>query len=110
MRTFLLLLLLLVSPFASATCAISASPFFIKTCSNDTIDEPDETTSIVVGGVSATGTINDDDATPTITGVTSDAQTEGTSLVHTVTLSNASSVATTYSFALSGVTATARSR
>jgi hypothetical protein len=39
MRILLLLLLLVVSPFAAATCSIGGSPFFIKTCSNDTIDE-----------------------------------------------------------------------
>ena len=78
----------------------------------DTTDEPAETTAIVVGGVSATGTINDDDAPPTITsvepgapGAGDDAVVEGTSLVYTVSLSNPSSVATTYPFSLGGGTA-----
>ena len=39
-----------------------------------------ETYNVTVGGVTGVGTINDDDAAPTISSVTSDAQTEGTSL------------------------------
>ncbi|MFM2275963.1 MAG: hypothetical protein RL211_1835, partial [Pseudomonadota bacterium] len=41
-------------------------------------------------------------AAPVVASVTSDAQTEGTALVHTVTLSGASAAAATYSFSLSG--------
>ncbi|WP_345533642.1 Calx-beta domain-containing protein [Viridibacterium curvum] len=73
---------------------------------NDTTDEPDETVPITVGGVTGTGTILDDDAAPTIASVTSNSATEASSIVHTVTLSNASSVATTYALSLGGGTAT----
>ncbi|MBH9554367.1 beta strand repeat-containing protein [Inhella gelatinilytica] len=55
---------------------------------------------------SATGTITNDDAVPTVSSVTSDTQSEGTSLVHTVTLSNASSSSTSFAFTLGGGTAT----
>ena len=74
----------------------------------DTIDEGvSENYTISVGGVSAVGTITDDDAAPTIATVTADSQIEGTALVHSVTLSNASSVATTFAFTLGGGSATA---
>jgi hypothetical protein len=72
----------------------------------DTIDEPNEAYTLTVGGVGAAGTITDDDAAPTISSVTAATQTEGTSLVHTVTLSNASSVATTHAYSLGGGSAT----
>ena len=72
---------------------------------NDTIDESDEVIDLTVGGVAATGTIEDNDAAPTISSVTSESETEGTDLVHTVTLSNESAVATTFSFVLAGDTA-----
>jgi hypothetical protein len=72
----------------------------------DTIDEDAaENYTLSVGGVAAVGTITDDDAAPTIASVTADAQTEGTSLAHTVTLSNASSTATSFAFSLGGGTA-----
>ena len=35
----------------------------------DTIDEPNETYNVTVGGVTGVGTINDDDAAPTISSV-----------------------------------------
>ena len=73
----------------------------------DTIDEVNETYNLTVGGVTAVGTITDNDAAPTISSVTADMETEGTSLVHTLTLSNASSVATTFAYTLVGGTATA---
>ena len=72
---------------------------------NDTIDESDETIDITVGGVAATGTIEDNDSAPTISSVTSESETEGTYFVHTVTLSNESAVATTFSLNLAGTTA-----
>ena len=73
----------------------------------DTIDEgASETYSVSVGGVSNTGTITDDDNAPTISSVSDASATEATSIVHTVTLSNASSVATTYSLSLVDGTAT----
>jgi VCBS repeat-containing protein len=72
---------------------------------NDTIDESDEVIDITVGGVAATGTIEDNDSAPTISSVSTESETEGTDLVHTVTLSNESAVATTFSFVLAGDTA-----
>ena len=68
-----------------------------------------ETLPLSIGGVTATGAIIDNEGAPVVSSVTSDAQTEGTSLVHTVTLSGASASATTYAFSLSGVDATAGS-
>ena len=47
---------------------------------------------LTVGGVAATGTIEDNDSAPTISSVTSESETEGTDLVHTVTLSNESAI------------------
>ena len=72
----------------------------------DTIDEANETYTLAVGSASGTGTINDDDAAPTISSVSAAAQIEGTTLVHTVTLSNASSSVTTFAYTLGGGTAT----
>ena len=72
---------------------------------NDFIDESDESVDLTVGGVAATGTIEDNDAAPTISSVTSESETEGSDLVHTVTLTNESAVPTTFSFVLAGNTA-----
>ncbi|WP_395688382.1 Calx-beta domain-containing protein, partial [Caenimonas koreensis] len=72
----------------------------------DNVYEPDETVNLTVGGASAVGTILNDDSAPAVSQVTSDTQTEGTDLVHTVTLTNASSTAQTYSYTLGGGTAT----
>ena len=73
---------------------------------SDTIDEANETYTLNVGAASGTGTITDDDAAPTISSVTADTQTEGTDLVHTVTLSNASSSSTSFAYTLGGGSAT----
>ena len=64
----------------------------------DSVFEADETLTLQVGGASGTGTILNDDGAPTIQSVTSDSEYEGTSLIHTVTLTNASSTPTTFSF------------
>ena len=64
----------------------------------DSVFEADETLTLQVGGASGTGTILNDDNAPTIQSVTSDSEYEGTSLIHTVTLTNASSTPTTFSF------------
>ena len=61
-----------------------------------------------MGGVNAVGTINDP-AAPTVSTVSSVSATEGANLVHTVTLSGATSNPTTYAFSLAGNTATAGS-
>ncbi|WP_293776083.1 Calx-beta domain-containing protein [uncultured Oxalicibacterium sp.] len=68
----------------------------------DSIDEPDETVPLHIGGVTGTGTIIDDDNAPTIQSVTNDSKVEGNALVHTVTLSNASSVDSNFAFTLGG--------
>ena len=57
----------------------------------------------VVGGAAINGVAA---GVPTIASVTADTRLEGTSLVHTVTLSNASSSATTFAYSLGGGTAT----
>lgn len=74
---------------------------------SDTIDELDETTQLVVGGVTGIGTITDDDAAPTIASVSDASGTEGSTLVHTVTLSNASYTTTSHSISFTSITATA---
>ena len=56
--------------------------------------------------MSATGTINDP-ANPTVASVTPSTVTEGTNLVHTVTLSAATTQPATYAFSLANGTATA---
>ncbi len=80
----------------------------------DSLVEGDETVRLSVGGVSATGTIVDDDVAPppTITGIepgapgaAGDAVPEGTPAVFTVSLSGASSLPQTYPFNLGGGTA-----
>ena len=56
--------------------------------------------------VANTGTSATTNPVPTIASVSSETEAEGSSLVHTVTLSNPSAVATTYAFSLSDNTAT----
>ncbi|HVZ43521.1 MAG TPA: DUF4347 domain-containing protein, partial [Ramlibacter sp.] len=73
---------------------------------SDTIDEPNETYTLTVGSAAGTGTINDDDAAPTIGSVSSNSATEASDIVHTVTLSNASYQDTTFSASLTDGTAT----
>jgi VCBS repeat-containing protein len=81
---------------------------------NDTIDELAELffvnlaspTNATISDAQAISTIVDNDNAPTISTVSAATQTEGTALVHTVTLSNASSVATTFAYSLGGGTAT----
>ncbi len=75
----------------------------------DTIDEADETYTISVGGTTGTGTIEDNDSTPTIASVTNATETEGTDLVHTVTLSNGSASVTNFPFSITDVTTTSGS-
>ncbi|WP_020182457.1 retention module-containing protein [Methylotenera sp. 1P/1] len=80
---------------------------------NDTIDEPNETffvnlsgaTNATIADSQGAGTIIDNDAVPTIQSVSAASATEGGSLLHTITLSNGSSVATTYAYSLGGGTA-----
>ncbi|MBY8139574.1 hypothetical protein KW500_22600, partial [Vibrio fluvialis] len=70
-----------------------------------------ETFTLNVGGVSGTATIVDNDAAPTITGVSAavdadgNAVDEGDTATFTVSLSNESTSAQTYSFSLSNGTA-----
>ncbi|WP_302847032.1 Calx-beta domain-containing protein, partial [Vibrio rotiferianus] len=73
----------------------------------DTIDEPDETFDLQVGGVTGTATIQDDDDAPVITEVALVGETvpEGQPAEFKVTLSNASSSAQTYTIALFNGTA-----
>jgi phage baseplate assembly protein gpV len=73
----------------------------------DTIDEPDETFDLQVGGVTGTATIQDDDDAPVITDVVLVGETvpEGQPAEFKVTLSNASSSAQTYTIGLVNGTA-----
>ena len=73
----------------------------------DTIDEPDETFDLQVGGVTGTATIQDDDDAPVITDVALVGETvpEGQPAEFKVTLSNASSSDQTYTIGLVNGTA-----
>ena len=75
----------------------------------DTLVEAQETVPLAVGGISATGTIIDDDAPPTISTITAGAGgasvTEGQTLTYTVTLSDASSSPSVFGYQLGGGTA-----
>ncbi|PJN85732.1 RTX toxin, partial [Bacillus velezensis] len=83
---------------------------------NDTADEADETVKLTIGGKDATGTIVDNDGTPTIEHIGKPdpsaanpndvSATEGDALSFTVKLSNASSSATSFDFVLKDGTAT----
>ncbi len=65
----------------------------------DAIEESDETYTISIGGVSATGTIvNDDDIV--IADITDATELEGTDLVHTVVLSGEAAFAKEYPFSI----------
>ncbi len=101
------------SQAAPSPCRLAWPAFTVSVPTTaDTIDEANETYTLTVGAASGTGTITDDDAPPTITGIEpggpgagDDAVVEGSNLVYNVTLSNASSVATTFAFSLGGGTA-----
>jgi len=71
----------------------------------DTIDEIDEDFTIATGSASATGTILDDDATPSITAIADASAEEGENVVFNFTISNPSSVAVDYIFTLTNGTA-----
>ncbi len=65
---------------------------------DDSLKEDTEAYTLNVGGKDATGTILDNESEIEVSSVTSDEQTEGTSLVHTVTMSGEADSAKTYSF------------
>ncbi len=81
---------------ASFTVSVPTTP--------DSIHEATETVPLRVGGVSATGSIIDDDAPPSVIAVTPNAPSvnEGVELVFTVSLSGASELPLTLPFALGG--------
>ncbi len=82
------------------TVPAGVTTFTVTTATtDDLLDEDDEFYDLTIGGVSATGTIQDND-TVTVSTVTSDSQLEGTDLVHTVTMSGASATDETYTFTL----------
>jgi hypothetical protein len=72
----------------------------------DTIDENNEDFSIASGTASATGTINDNDAAPTV-GPSPASATEGSPAVFEFSLSNPSAVDTTYTFTFNGTAGSA---
>ena len=87
------------------TVPVGVTSFTITVPSvDDLLVEPTETYNINVGGTSAIGTILDNDLT--VQSITPSTVTEGASLSHTVTLSGATTVATTFPFSLTGVSAT----
>jgi hypothetical protein len=59
----------------------------------DTIAESNETFTIASGTASATGTINDNDAAPTVATITPASATEGSPAVFEFSLSNPSAIA-----------------
>ncbi len=81
---------------------------------NDTLYEGNETfkvnltsaTNASVATSTGTATIVDNDTVPLVSSVTNASAVEASSIVHTVTLSNASTTATTYTLTLNGGTAT----
>ncbi|QZA77772.1 retention module-containing protein [Deefgea tanakiae] len=78
---------------------------------DDTIIENAETVPLTIGGVTATGTITDNDSQtittiePGAVGPAGDSVVEGNALVYNVTLSGASPNPTTYAFSLGGTAA-----
>jgi len=72
---------------------------------NDTVDEPAETYNLAVGGVSAVGTINDDDAAPTLTVSSVTVAENAGYAVFSVGLSNPSSSAVSLDLSFANGTA-----
>ena len=75
---------------------------------DDATVEGTETYNLAVAGVTASGTILDDDtvATVSVSSISSDEKVEGISLVHTVQMSGTSATSQDYLFTLGGGTAT----
>lgn len=69
---------------------------------DDAVFEGTETYSISVGGMTNTGTITDDESAPTIASVSSASATEGSNIVHTVTVTGTAQASRTFAFAFSG--------
>lgn len=74
--------------------------------SQDMVYEGTETYTVTVGGMSNTGTINDDDSAPTIFSVSSATGAEGSSVIHTVTVSGSAQAARTFALSFTNGTAT----
>ncbi|MBE7688999.1 hypothetical protein F6A46_12290, partial [Tenacibaculum finnmarkense genomovar ulcerans] len=73
----------------------------------DILDENSETTTLSIGGISGTGTINDPvDSTIKSNGVSDATAIEGENLVHTITLNSETLQPVNYAFELSEGTAT----
>ncbi|WP_158515934.1 DUF11 domain-containing protein [Pararhodobacter sp. CCB-MM2] len=84
------------------------SSFTVTVPSVDDSDiESAESYALLVGGVTATGTINDNDSNVTVSAVGSASALEGSDLAHAVTLSGPTSNVTTLAFSLADVTSTA---
>ncbi|HSH72612.1 MAG TPA: Calx-beta domain-containing protein [Methylophilaceae bacterium] len=110
------------SDYTAATGTLSFAPgettkTITVTVAGDTVFEGAEDYSIslsaptnaTIGTGSVTTTITDDDGAPTIASVGPATVAEGGNLVHTVTLSNASSTSSSFAYSLTGTTATAGS-
>ncbi len=98
-----------LASFASLQVPAGVSQFtFSFTSTNDSQDEADEGYTIVVGGVSATGTIVDNDAPPpvdvTVLSVASPQAQEGSDLHFAVTLSGTTGAQTIFNWAYDGGT------
>ncbi|MEZ9839509.1 cadherin repeat domain-containing protein, partial [Vibrio sp. 10N.261.52.C11] len=70
----------------------------------DTVLESDETFTLSVGEQTATGTIVNDDAVPTINDIADVSEEEGDALAFAVTLSNTADTAQTFEFSLTNGT------
>lgn len=93
------------------TVPVGVSSFTVSvTTIDDMLVESNETLPLTIGGVTGIGVIVDNDRA-TITSVTAGPNggsvEEGNALIYTVTLSEATNVATSYSFSLGGGTASA---
>ncbi|MBI3902098.1 MAG: type I secretion C-terminal target domain-containing protein [Nitrosomonadales bacterium] len=92
------------------TIAAGVTSFTVTVATTqDTIDEPNETVPLTVGGVTATGTITDDDATPALSINDVSVNEAAGTATFTVTLSAASGQTVTVGYNTSNVTASAGS-
>ncbi|MDD2932603.1 MAG: Calx-beta domain-containing protein [Methylotenera sp.] len=108
------------SDFTSTSGSLTFAPGVITQTitvpiADDTLFEGNESFNVVLSAPSnatiavgtGVGTIVDNDAAPIVSSVSAASVTEGGDLVHTVSLSNASSATTTFSYSLTGSTAIA---
>ncbi|MDD2834152.1 MAG: hypothetical protein PHD12_09095, partial [Methylotenera sp.] len=74
---------------------------------DDSVFEGNETVVVNIGSATGSANILDNDSAPIVNAISVASADEGTALVHTVTLSNASTQDSTFAYSLTGATATA---